>query len=281
MGRKSLGLGVFLAMVLMPLTAAPLHAAFVIDNFAVVSPPDSSPQFLLVGPGGVSPPSLTSAAAFNSAGAVGAIRDMVVTRTVGMGFLSGDVSNSVTNGFSFGSGLALGSARIIYDANSTHMVTTSPGLNPPNGVDLTQGGVNTGISTSGLSAEGGITLTINLYTDSTHESTGTATLAIGQPNPMGTNLAPIFIPFASFVPTGGSGSADLSHIRAIEVILDNGTDPTMHTTASGTIGPIIATGQGVVPAPPGAVLLLTGLAVGAVYRRRAARRLRPAAAIPT
>src|SRR5262245_52824727 len=114
MGRKSLGLGVFLAMLLMPLTAAPLQAAFVIDNFAVVSPPDTPNQILLAGPGGPSsPPSLTNAAAFNAAGAVGAIRDMVVTRAVGTGFLSGDVSNSVTNGFSFGSGLALGTARII------------------------------------------------------------------------------------------------------------------------------------------------------------------------
>jgi hypothetical protein len=276
-------MGVLLAIALLAAPSTPLHAALVIDNFAVVAPPDTPNQILLAGPGGpASPPNLTNAAAFNSAGALGGIRDMVVTRIFGTGFLSGDVNLSVTNAFSFGSGAALGSARIIYDANSTHMVSTSPGLNPPTGVDLTQGGINTGISTSGLSAEGGITLTINLYTDSTHESTGTATLAIGQPNSMGTNLAPIFLPFASFLATGGSGGAALTHIRAIEIILDNGTNPTMHTTASGTIGPVSATGQGpppVVPVPASAVLLLTGLAAGAGYRLRT--RPRPDAVVPT
>jgi hypothetical protein len=272
-------MGILLAVALLAAPSAPLHAALVIDNFAVVAG-DTSPQFLLAGPGGSNP--LTSAAAFNSAGAIGAIRDMVLTRTVGTGFLSADVNSSVANAFSFASGAALGSGRIIYDANSTHMVTTSPGLNPPSGVDLTQGGINTGISTSGLSAEGGITLTINLYTDSTHESTGTAVLAVGQPNSMGTNLAPIFIQFASFLATGGSGGAALTNIRAIEIILDNGTNPTMHTTASGTIGPVIATGQGpppVVPVPASAVLLLTGLAAGAGYRLRT--RPRPPAVVPT
>src|SRR5262249_28726639 len=153
----------------------------------------------------------------------------------------------------------LGSARIIYDGDSNHLVNTNPGLGS---IDLTQGGINTGISTSGLSLDGGITLTFNLYTDSTHESTGKATLPIGQPNSMGTNLAPIFISFADFVPTGGSGGATLSDIHAIEIILDNGTDPSMHTTDRGAIGPIVATG---VPAPPSAVLLLTGLAAGTVF----------------
>jgi hypothetical protein len=269
-------MSVFLAIALLAALSARLQADFVIDNFAVVSPPDSSSQFVLTGPGGSSP-TLTNAAAFNSTGATGGIRDMVVNRTFGSGFLSGDVGSSVTDAFSFGSGLALGSARIIYDAGSNHMVNTNPGLGS---IDLTQGGINTGISTSGLSAEGGITLTINLYTDSSHESTGAAILPIGQPNSMGTNLAPIFLPFATFVPTGGSGGATLTNIHAIEIILDNGTNPSMHTTASGTIGPVIATGMQVaVPAPPSLVLLLTGLAVGAVFAGRT-RQSRRALAVP-
>jgi len=267
------------ALALLALPNASVRAAFVIDNFAVVSPPDTPNQILLAGPGGSSPPNLTNAAAFNSAGALGGIRDMVVTRTVGSGFLSGDVNNSVANSFSFGSGLALGSARIIYDANTTHTVTTSPGLNPPNGVDLTQGGIDTGIATSGLSVEGGITLTINLYTDASHESTGQTTLAIGQPNSAGTNLAPIFLSFASFTPTGGSGGATLTNIRAIEIVLDNGSNPTMHTTDSGTIGPVMAVAPAASAAPePASLTLLATGALGLLgYGWRKRRQTRAAA----
>src|SRR5262249_1509730 len=135
-------------------------------------------------------------------------------RIVGAGIVRSDVSLSVIDAFSFASEAALGSARIIYDGDSNHGVNTNPGLGS---IDLTQGGINTGISTSGLSLDRAITLSFNLYTDSPHESTGKATLPIGQPTPMGTNLAPIFISFADFVPTGGSGGATLSNIHAIEI----------------------------------------------------------------
>jgi hypothetical protein len=270
MRRKSLGIGVLLAIVLLAFWGAPAPAALVIDNFAVGGG-DTPNQFLMVGPGGPpSPPNLVTQVPFSAAGALGGIRNIVVTRTFASGFVTGDVSFSVTNAFSLGAGAALGTSRIIYGGSqntNTGMVIINPGLG---GVNLSQNGINTGISTSGLSAEGGVTLTVNLYSDNTHESTGKATLAIGQPLSDGSNLAPIFIAFANFLATGSSGGATLTNINAIEVILDNGTDQTMHLNSSGTIGPISATGPApLVPAPPSVVLLLTGLGIGALYRLRA------------
>jgi uncharacterized repeat protein (TIGR01451 family) len=106
---------------------------------------------------------------------------------------------------------ATGSRRVTWDGTGNAADTTNfTGLG---GIDLTDGGSNTGVSVL-INADKAGSITMRLYTDAGNHSMA----VLPFPDTLGT-LAQVFVPFSSLVVTGGAG-ANLTDLGAIQIDVD-------------------------------------------------------------
>lgn len=182
-------------------------APILIDNF------DTS-QTLSVAAGGVNPTSVQGFVA-TGANSIGSLRDVVLTRTSGLGAMDFIVNEVGVEGVAQynSSSAAAGNALLIWDGNGNGLVDPT-GLG---GVDLTDGGLNTLVQAlvrSDLISP----MSMTIYTSAGNFST----FAFSSPGG-GTGLPfTVFnLPFVGFVPTGTG--ADFSNVGAITLAL---TGPT-------------------------------------------------------
>lgn len=191
---------------------------------------------------------------------IGGSREIFVDKTgpVGSSTPVSASSNAFGSGiFNFDqfSSTAQGSARLVYDG-AANGVLNPTGLAALD-VDLTQGGVNTGLLLTGLQVVGsGLTITANLYNAVTGlvYSSGAIPLINGY-------SGELFLPYALF--TGPGGPTTPSDVGAIEVLVDGtlpGSDLTFEFVSSSPVD---------VPEPSSLVLLgLLGAVGGTGYYRR-------------
>ncbi len=128
---------------------------------------------------------------------------------------------------------ATGSRRVTWDGTGNAADSTNfTGLG---GVDLTHGGMNTGIATV-VNADKVGEVTIRLYSDAINHSTAIIPL----PNTMG-GLARVFVPFTSFLATAGAG-ATLTNLGAIRIDVDaDSVAADGYIEAIGAVGPTVMT----------------------------------------
>lgn len=188
------------------LHTASAFAAITIDSF------DVTQQFVIVVgfPAGVR----SATSVVGAPEAIGAERDIFITRTsTGAGSTSTDVDLTVDGVLAYSAGpFTTGHALVEWDGNDGTANTLDPtGLG---GVDLTQGGLNTGIVIS-VTSDLGTTLELTLYSNGADFSL--ASIAI-PPDPSFTPSL-VFIPFSAFSVGGGAG-ADFGNVGAVTLFID-------------------------------------------------------------
>jgi len=174
---------------------------------------------------------------------------------------SNDFDTGVFN-FNQPSATVQGSARLIYDGGADGLLNATGLFDGVAGIDLTQGGVNTGFIFSGLQVLGsGLTLTANFYNALTGAVFSSGVVAL----PSGYS-GDLFLPYSSF--TGAGGSATPGNVGAIEIVVNAtlpGSDLEFELVSSGPT-------PAAVPEPSSMLLLsLCGAAGGfAAWRRQKA-----------
>jgi uncharacterized repeat protein (TIGR01451 family) len=152
-------------------------------------------------------------------------RDMVLSLDSGSS-ASTEVTSAV---FSFSvTGGSTGSAELTWDADSDASLLDPEGLGGPgtgsgNSVDLTDGGSDSGLSFTIVSATGGAVLEIQIWSDASRSSTFRLTL------PAITAATSYHAPYAGFLPDTGSTGADFTDVGAIQLRL-SGTDVSVDVT---------------------------------------------------
>lgn len=201
-------------------------------------------------------------------GAIGGEQEVLLERTSNnLGSLQADSNGSVASVFSLGTGPATtGRVTLTYDG-----IDGDPGLNHVGlgGVDVTEGGLNTGLIIEAAS-DLGILAEVTFYTDASHFSTITAVLpATGST----TTYAQTFLSFASFLPTGLG--ADFTNIGAIQIMFSNAGRPGADLGVSLIVAaqPFVPTPTTTVAEPSSWLLVGSSLAGAFVWSRRRARRL--------
>ena len=252
------------ALLATTLSAAPV----VIDTFA------STQGLVSVGPGTQANP-LSNDAGVSSSSSLGGARNIGVTRVAGDGF---DFVNVSTNLFEMNSAAAdNATGKIIWDGDTNGTVNAATGLG---GVDLTAGGLNTGLRLRARSDVTG-TIYITIFTSATSYSTVALTLP-GQ-GFGSTPFTEFFLPFATFalganatVTSNGvgfnlltaTGTANFTSVTAITLLVD-GTGPNSAGLDT-QIQLLQADTESSVPEPMTLALAGAGLGVLGILRRRRA-----------
>lgn len=189
----------------------------------------------------------TSPSVVSTPNAIGGEREIVVTKTGGGGTVTAGV-NIVPGAFDYSSPFGTtGKALLIWDG---------PGSSGLGNIDLTQGGVNTGILLNGAS-DLGAKLILSIFTDASNYSTTMLML------PGGNTLTSFFTPFGTFIPVGSG--ANFTKVNKITLLFDGSSSPNVDGIV---LGDLRATN----PAPEPGTMALVGLGGASMLAKLRRRR---------
>lgn len=212
MNRRLLGVSL-LGFAALLATGERASASFVISSFSM------NQQVVVFGP----PPGFkTGSDTSVAAGSVGGYRTIIVDRIAPpntQGFVVADSNLTQPGFFTLSSPTGVtSSVELRFDGNNAGPIINPSGLG---GVDITQGGVNTGILFRMVS-DIGAPLTVTAYSGAGNSSQAT-TLIPADPT---FTLHDVFLPFAAFATTGGTG-ADFANLGALSFMIDGSASPSL------------------------------------------------------
>ena len=231
-----------------------LFALFDSSAEAIVVIDDFNSSYSITIPG--TTPGATGVDSFTATSeAIGGERDIYLERTTGnSGAVSMDISQSLASQLSYASApFTSGNLLLVYDGMDGSSILNPTGLG---GIDITQGGLNTGIFLRSAS-DLGSNITFSIYTDADHFSLLTMPI---NANPSFA-FTDYFASFNLFSSMGSMGGADFTNVGAISLLLDGSTAGTDVSIAT-----VIAT----VP-EPGSCILIFSAGLMLLMRRKAIR----------
>ena len=219
---------------------APTQASVVIDNFDVT-------QSI------TAPPTTFGFVNGATSSIIGGQRDVTVSRSSGFAFAQ-FTSNLVPSVLLFSTDFGTsGLAVIQYDGADNSSAFNPTGLG---GVDVTESGVNKGLSITGGADLAGATILFELFTNATQFSTF---LFVTPVDLSGTTTS--FIPFTSFI-----GTADPTNLGALRITLTNPIDRDIALQLTAFTPPLAT-----VPEPSALGLVVTAGLSGLFFTRRRRR----------
>ena len=220
---------------------APTHANVVIDSFDVNQSITAPPTTF----GFVDGP---------TSSIIGGQRDATVSRSGGATSVQFESNLNIPGALLFSTNFsASGIAVIQYDGADNSSAFNPTGLG---GIDVTQSGVNKGVSITGGADLPGATILFELFTNATQFSSFLFATPVD-----GSGLTTSFIPFTSF-----TGTADPTNLGALRVTLTNPTNADVALQLTAFTPPLA-----IVPEPSALGLVVTAGLSGLFFTRRRRR----------